>query len=131
MGAGQEHPGQGIQLRRLLLLDAEQLVVKQPLVPVTDQALIGAGHALRSTEATDGLSPPAIAVGYGLLNDLPFAQKAPEIIVAQNAARHPIAVERKDLKVIQCQGLGGWSASAHGHGLCPWGGDMAPPNHGC
>ena len=92
MGAGHEHPGHGIQLRRLLLGDAEQLVVKQPLVPVANQALIGAGHALRAAETADGLRPPAIAIGYGLLNDLPFAQQVPEVVVAPNAARHPVAV---------------------------------------
>ena len=92
--AGQQHPHLWVRKQHFVLGQPEERPIEEPLPILADQPFPGAREAARARESTDRPVAPSVALGDRLLDDLPFAEQAPEVLVAANSARHAVAVSR-------------------------------------
>ena len=92
--AGQQHPQLRVRHHHLVLRHSEQSAVEKLLPVVADQSLPGARESARTGESANRPVAPAVPVGDRLLDDFPFAEQAPEVVVGADAARHAVAVSR-------------------------------------
>ena len=88
----QQHPYLRLGLPQFVMGHAEKGAVKEQFVFVADEPLVRAREPTGARKFTYGQMASTITSAYRLLDDLAFAQQAPERRVRADAAGHAVAV---------------------------------------